>query len=152
MPAPNFELEDQFKKKVSLNDILQKGSALVVFYPGDFTMVCTAQLCNYRDNLDAFNELGVQIVGISANSPEEHIEFAKRYEFPFSLLSDPNHEVAKAYGCTSLLMLGGVSRAVFILGKNGRILYRYVEPTAITRRKADELVKILQDLKKNNLL
>jgi len=74
------------------------------------------------------------------------------YDFPFLLLSDPNHDVAKKYECTSVLMFGKVSRAVFIINRQGLILYRYVEPTVLTRRKADEILSIVTDLKSNNLL
>ncbi|MEW6056914.1 MAG: peroxiredoxin [Bdellovibrionota bacterium] len=150
--VPEFSLKDQNGQQVQLADILRGGPALLVFYPGDFTMVCTKQLCNYRDNLEAFNQFGIQIVGISGNPSESHAEFAKEYDFSFRLLSDPKKEVAKAYGCNSLLMLGGVSRAVFIVGKNGRLLYRYVEPTALTRRKADELIEVLKDLRAKHML
>jgi peroxiredoxin Q/BCP len=117
------------------------------FYPGDFQPVCTKQLCSYRDNVTSFIDFGVQIVGISKNSPEDHASFAEQYGFTFPLLSDPGHKTAKAYGCTSLLMLGGISRAVFIVGRDREVLYRYVEATVFTRRTAGELIEILAELK-----
>jgi peroxiredoxin Q/BCP len=115
-------------------------------------MVCTKQLCDYRDHLEQFVQLGVQIVGISKNSTSEHIKFARAHKFPFLLLSDSGQSVAKMYGCTSLLMMGTVSRAVFIVNTQGIILYRYVEPIALTRRTADELLDVISDLKGNQLI
>lgn len=150
--APNFVLPDHTGQDVALNEFCREGPVLLVFYPGDFTPVCTKQLCNYRDNLDQFFKFGIRVVGISSNSVEDHKRFAARYQFPFPLLSDQDKTVAKLYKCHSFLMFGAVSRAVFIIDKNQRILYRYVEPTVLTRRSADELVGILRDLKAHNLI
>lgn len=152
LPAPDFALESQTHEQVRLSDVLKKGPVLLVFYPGDFTPVCTRQLCNYRDSLESFRRYGVQLVGVSFNTPLQHKAFAAKYGFDFPLLSDPKRDVAKLYGCTSLLMLGNVSRAVFIVSADGRILYRYVEPTTLTRRKADELLEILARLRENGAL
>jgi peroxiredoxin Q/BCP len=150
--APDFTLKDHQGGTVTLNQVTPVAPILLAFYPGDFTPVCTAQMCNYRDNFESFIKHGLQVFGISHNDPESHAKFAKEYDFPFLLLSDPENKTAKAFGCTSLLMFGKVSRAVFILNTKGVILYRYVEPTTITRRKADELVGIIDDLKSNKLI
>lgn len=150
--APDFVLKDQSGGVVTLSKVTPVAPTLLVFYPGDFTYVCTKQLCNYRDNFEQFNKFGIQVFGISSNAKERHEEFAKTYDFPFLLLSDPGSQVAKSFGCTSLLMFGKVSRAVFIINTKGIILYRYVEPTTLTHRSAAELVGILQDLKDNKLI
>jgi thioredoxin-dependent peroxiredoxin len=150
--APDFTLKDHLGGYVTLSKVYPVAPTLLAFYPGDFTPVCTKQLCNYRDNFEEFNKLGVQIFGISGNDTQKHAEFAKAYDFPFLLLSDPGQQVAKSFGCTSLLMFGRVSRAVFIINTKGIILYRYVEPTTLTHRKADELAGILSDLRENKLL
>ncbi len=145
--APDFTLKDQSGKSVRLADVLKAGPALLAFYPGDFTPVCTKQLCSYADNIEAFRRFGVEVVGISSDSPESHAKFAGKHGFPFALLSDPDKQVAKAYGCTSLFMLGKVSRAVFLVGKSGEILYKHVEPTVVTHRNADDLTRVLEALK-----
>lgn len=150
--APEFSLKDDQGKIVTLTSLLAKGPVLLVFYPNDFTIVCTKQLCNYRDNLDAFKNLGIQVVGISQNPETEHSKFAEKYEFGFPLLTDEGKKVAISYGCTSALMLGGLSRAVFIVSQKGLVLYSYVEPTVLTRRSADELLRILNDLRTNKLI
>lgn len=150
--APNFELADAEGQTVSLSKWCEKGPVLLAFYPGDFSLVCTKQLCNYRDNFEKFKDFGVQVIGISANPPREHKKFEEKYAFPFPLLTDPERQVAQRFGCTSVWMMGKVSRAVFILNKNRVILYRYVEPTTITHRSSQELLGILGDLKKANLI
>ncbi len=150
--APDFSLADAEGASHTLSEYCKKGPVVVAFYPGDFTLVCTKQLCSYRDNLEGFGKYGVQILGISANPPEQHKKFASKYAFPFPLLTDPGREVAKQFGCTSAWMLNRVSRAVFILNQKRMILYRYVEPTILTHRSADELIGILGDLKGAKLI
>lgn len=150
--APEFSLLNQNNERVELKQLLGNQALLIVFYPGDFTPVCTKQLCSYRDSLRDFKALGVNIVGISKNSPEEHAEFAKKYHFEFDLLSDQNREIQRRYGATSLFLLGGGTRAVYVISKNGRIIYRYIEPTPITHRKAKDLLLVLEDLKNNKII
>jgi peroxiredoxin Q/BCP len=151
-PAPAFALDDDQGKSILLGEILQRGPVLLTFYPGDFTPVCTKQLCSYQDSIQKFSQYGVQVVGISKNSPKEHQDFRKAYGFTFPLLSDPDKTVMKAYGVTSLIMLGGTSRAVYVLAKNGTVLYRYVEPTTLTHRKPGELLKVLEFLREKKLI
>lgn len=150
--APDFTLNDHKGGKVTLSEVMNNAPTLLAFYPGDFTPVCTRQLCTYRDKIEDFKKFNVQIFGISSNPVESHAKFAEKYEFPFLLLSDPGKLTAKKYDCASILLLGQISRAVFILNTRGIVLYRYVEPTTITHRKPEELVHILSDLKENNLI
>jgi peroxiredoxin Q/BCP len=145
--APDFKLQNENEEWVTLGELVKDAPVMLAFYPGDFTPVCTRQLCGYQNAYDRFVSYGIRVVGISANTPEEHQKFRNAYRFGFNLLSDPGHGVAKAYGITSLFMLGGLSRAVFILGKGGKILYRHVEATSLTHRKADEIIEVLDGLK-----
>jgi peroxiredoxin Q/BCP len=150
--APDFTLPDHLGNLVSLGQMCVNGPVLIVFYPKDFTKVCTKQLCNYSDNMSGFQELGVQVVGISQNSASSHSLFAKRFSFPFKLLTDVNHSVTRDFDCSSLFMFGAMSRAVFIVSAKRVILYRYVEPTVLTHRSAKELLQILTDLRANKLI
>jgi peroxiredoxin Q/BCP len=150
--APEFSLLDETGEPISLHETLEKGPVLLAFYPADFTPVCTRQMCNYRDSLEEFNAQGIQILGISRNTVDSHKRFKARYDIPFPLLSDPKNNIARLFGCTSLLLFGGVSRAVFIVDQKGRILYRYVEPTPLTRRNSKELVQVIQQLKAQNVI
>jgi peroxiredoxin Q/BCP len=150
--APNFVLPDDKGVERSLKDLLVKGPLMLVFYPNDFTLVCTKQLCSYQNVFDQFSSFGIQIVGVSHNDIKSHAEFRERYKFNFPLLSDPDKKIFKTYGVTSLFMFGGTSRAVFIISKRGSIIYRHVEATILTHRKVPELLEVLTELNKAKML
>src|SRR5215510_9906657 len=80
-----------------LSEMLRKGAVLLVFYPKDNTLVCTRQLCNYRDNLSVFDEFDVSIAAINDDPIETHRAFAAKYDFPFALASDVDRRVCHAY-------------------------------------------------------
>ncbi|MCE9624715.1 MAG: redoxin domain-containing protein, partial [Deltaproteobacteria bacterium] len=124
--APDFNMLDQNQERVELKKILAKGKVLLVFYPGNDTPVCTAQLCDYRDHYGAFQQLGVQIYGISIAHPEDFAnkKFADKYQFPFPLLNDYDSRVTKAYKVISIT--GMPKRALFLLAEDGTILYKHV--------------------------
>lgn len=145
--APDFKLPDHNNEMHHLAQYLAKGPVLLAFYPGDFQPVCKRQLCAYQESLDRLRSYGVEILGISANTPEQHEEFRNEYAITFPLLSDHKRLVTKAYQITSLFLLGGSSRAVFILNRDGTVLYRHVEPTTITHRKPNELMQALEEMR-----
>ena len=116
--APQFVLPDDQGGQFSLAE--QAGQKiLLVFYPGDNTPVCTKQLCDYRDGVEAFAGLGVQVVGISDDSAESHRKFRQKYDLPFTLLSDPGLEVAALYDSKGML---GMKRSVFLVDEAGATL------------------------------
>lgn len=143
--AKDFELIDAQGAPVKLSSYWAKGPVLFVFYPGDFTPVCTAQLCDYRDNFGQFQSLGVQIVGISKDAPERHREFAAKHGFKFPLITDAKGEVIQAWGCASKWSFGLPSRAVCLVNGRGEIAWKYVETFAITRRRTDQLVREIRE-------
>ena len=140
--APDFELPNdhggQFRLSKHAGERL-----LLVFYPGDNTPVCTAQLCDYRDGIEAFANLGVRVVGISADDADSHRAFRQKHKLPFELLSDTEYEVAKKYGCKGAL---GMKRAVFLVDEAGIVRYSHVESLALFRRTAEELLDVIAAL------
>lgn len=140
--APDFELEDDNGDLFRLSDLAGK-KVLLVFYPGDNTPVCTAQLCDYRDGIEAFADLGVTIVGISSDDTDSHRNFRDKHTLPFILLSDTDYAVAKQYGCKGAL---GIKRAVFLLDEHGIVRHAHIEALSLFRRRADELLEIIQGL------
>lgn len=137
--APDFTLEDQDGKPFSLRE--QRGRRLILaFYPGDGTPVCTRQLCEYRDGIEEFSGLGVEVVGLSRDDAESHRGFRARHKLPFRLLSDPDMEVAGQYGCKGLI---GMKRGVFVLDEDQLIRYAHVEAVSIFRRRKDELIEAI---------
>lgn len=140
--APDFELEADNGGRFKLS--AQRGKrVLLVFYPGDNTPVCTAQLCEYRDGFDDYRELGVEVVGISKDDGDSHRDFKRKRMLPFTLLSDRDLVAAKLYGASGLL---GMKRATFLVDEHGVIRYAHVEALALFRRSHDELVEAVRAL------
>ena len=140
--APGFVLEDDQGQSFDLGRHSGK-KVLLVFYPGDDTPVCTKQLCDYRDGIEAFEGLGVEVVGISGDDGESHRRFRAKHDLPFTLLSDPGLKVAAAYDSKGLL---GMKRSVFLVDEAGVIRYRHVESVALFRRSREELLEAISAL------
>ncbi|MCB1139836.1 MAG: peroxiredoxin [Leptospiraceae bacterium] len=146
--APDFQLTSDDGKQTRLSDM--ERPLLLVFYPGDDTPVCTAQLCDYRDNISAFQGLGVTVVGISKDEASSHQAFKAKHKLPFTLLTDEDCKVAEKFGARALL--GGMKRAVVLIGKDNAILYSHVESVALFKRTAEELSEAMEGLKKEGKL
>jgi len=140
--APDFTLPST-AGEIRLADRLGERDVLLVFYPGDDTPVCTKQLCDYQENLGAFEELGVDVLGINPQGLESHERFAKKHGLGFPLLSDVDKSVCRAYGAIGLL--GSAKRALVLVGANGRIRYKRTD-LPIFHRSAAELEEILGNL------
>jgi peroxiredoxin Q/BCP len=119
------------------------GVTLLVFYPGDDTSVCTAQLCEYRDGIEAFQGLDTDVVGINADSLESHKKFREKHSLPFTLLVDSDMKVADAYDCKALM---GMKRGVYLIDETGVIRYRHVEALSVFRRSRAELIQAIKAL------
>ena len=92
--APPFTLPDASGQMVSLGDFIGK-KVLIIFYPGDDTPVCTAQLCDYRNNVSEFSKRGIAVLGISADSPESHQRFAEKNNLQLVASAVPEAERLK---------------------------------------------------------
>jgi peroxiredoxin len=119
--APDFTLPSTHGE-LTLSKALKQGAVLLVFYPGDDTPVCTKQLCNYRDNLDVFRDLGVQVIAINPQSEQSHRKFADKHAFPFPVVADTGKTVCRQYG--ALNFLGMAKRALVLIGRDGTIKWR----------------------------
>lgn len=124
-PAPAFALPDQSGRTVRLEDFRGR-KLLVYFYPKADTPGCTTQSCAVRDAREELASLGVDVVGISPDPPEDQAAFDRKYGLGFPLLSDPDHEVADAYGAWGERTLygkkvTGVIRSSFLIDEEGRI-------------------------------
>ncbi|CDH20726.1 thiol peroxidase, thioredoxin-dependent [Xenorhabdus bovienii str. kraussei Quebec] len=95
--APKFSLPDQDGETVSVSDF--KGQrVLVYFYPKAMTPGCTVQACSLRDKMNELKEIGVEVLGISTDTPERLSRFAEKERLNFTLLSDVDHQVAEQFG------------------------------------------------------
>ena len=119
----DFSLPDADNQTRSLSEFLARGRVILYFYPADFTPVCTAEACAFRDNFAGVEEIGVQIVGVSPQSAGSHRRFTDRYDLPFPLLSDERKSVIKQ--CKAEGPFGfGVRRVTYLLDTDGTILNR----------------------------
>lgn len=116
--APLFTLPST-RGEIVLADELKQGPVLLVFYPGDDTPVCTKQLCNYRDNLESFAELGIRVIAINPQSLDSHAKFSSKYKLPFPVVADADGEMCRAYGARSFL--GTTRRALVLVGHDGKV-------------------------------
>lgn len=149
-PAPDFSLTgldgQGAEVQVRLSDL--RGRPVVLyFYPKDDTPGCTKQACGLRDEWSAFRAAGAEVLGVSPDDVASHRAFAAKYDLPFTLLSDPDHEVAEAYGVwKEKSMFGrkfwGIERSTFVIDRDGRIeaVFRRVKPA----RHATQVLGVLE--------
>ncbi|MBI4470796.1 MAG: thioredoxin-dependent thiol peroxidase [Acidobacteria bacterium] len=123
--APSFSLRDTQGKTVKLQDLKGKKIALY-FYPKDMTPGCTKEACNLRDNFSALKRHNITVLGVSSDDQISHQRFTEKFELPFPLLSDPEHEIAERYGVWGEKKLYGktymgIKRMTFMIDEEGRI-------------------------------
>ncbi len=131
-PAPDFTTTDQDGKPVHLADL--KGHyAVVYFYPKDETPGCTKEACSFRDGWEALKKRGVVIIGVSMDTADSHKAFAKNHQLPFTLVSDPNGDLAAKYGVPLVEHNGQkyTKRQSFVVAPDGKLkkIYREVDVT-----------------------
>lgn len=133
-PAPDFTLVSDAGEEVTLSSL--RGTPVVLyFYPRDDTPGCTTQACGIRDAWGAFERAGAVVLGVSPDSEASHAAFREKYDLPFTLLADPDHAAAEAYGTwvertrdgkTSM----GMERSTFVIDAAGNVakIFRRVKP------------------------
>ena len=132
--APDFTLVSDTGEEVTLSQF--RGRPVVLyFYPKDDTPGCTTQACGIRDQWDHFAERGAVVLGVSPDTPESHVRFREKYGLPFTLLADPEHEVADRYGVwvekqTYGKTYWGIERSTFVIDAEGNVarVLRRVKP------------------------
>jgi peroxiredoxin Q/BCP len=136
--APDFTLPGTSNKSYSLSQF--RGQTVVlVFYPGDDTLVCTKQLCAYNNELSQFSNVNAQIMAISAQDVASHEAFSAKQGYKFPLLSDTDKTVASLYSVVGLF--GLPKRSVFVVDANGVIKYAHRSVLGVTYRPVSELIE-----------
>lgn len=159
--APAFEAKDQQENTWKSADHVGKGILVVYFYPADLTGGCTKQACGFRDDMQALKDKGVQVVGVSGDSSENHQKFEKVHHLNFTLLADEHGDIAKAFGVP--LKPGNVfkykidgkletlkrgvtaARWTFVIDKKGNIILKNTKVNAAGDSKA--IMKLVESLK-----
>ncbi|GEQ06886.1 thioredoxin-dependent thiol peroxidase [Staphylococcus gallinarum] len=123
---PQFKLENQNGEVIS-NETIKGNKTVLYFYPRDNTPTCTTEACDFRDNLASFNELGVNVFGISGDSKKKHQNFIEKLGLNFDLLVDEDFQLSKATGVYQLKKSFGkesmgIVRTTFILDEEGKVI------------------------------
>jgi peroxiredoxin Q/BCP len=129
-PAPDFTLPSTTGEPVSLKQFKGKKTVVLYFYPKDETPGCTKEACAFRDLSAEFDAHGAVILGVSNDPMESHLKFKDKLQLPFTLLSDEDAAVSRAYGVYKQKNLYGkksmgIERATFIIDRTGRIAQIY---------------------------
>jgi peroxiredoxin Q/BCP len=154
-PAPVFESIDDQGKPWKSTDHVGKKVVVLYFYPADFTGGCTKQACSFRDDMGQLTGKGVEVVGISGDTAPSHALFKKHHQLNFTLLADEDGSVAKKFGVP--LAKGGevkvkdlntvikqgvrAARWTFVIGKDGKVLYKNTKVNAAEDSK--DILKVL---------
>jgi len=122
--APDFKVPST-KGEVALKDFRGK-NVILYFYPKDDTPGCTREACDFRDNVKRFQAKNSVILGVSPDSLKSHEKFQQKFSLPFTLLSDEDKEISKAYGVYKKKSLYGreymgIERTTFVIGEDGKI-------------------------------
>lgn len=112
--APEFTLPNQDDQSVSLSTLLRHGPLILYFYPADFTPGCTREACSIRDLHGELQQVGLDVAGVSPQSPTTHRAFREKYHLPFTLLSDVDKFVVRMYDVLGPLGIG-VRRATYLI-------------------------------------
>jgi peroxiredoxin Q/BCP len=149
--APDFELRDQRGEVVRLRDFRGRWVVLY-FYPKDDTPGCTKEACSFRDHHSGLEAAGAVVLGVSGDSEQSHQKFADKYSLPFTLLQDPGHHVAKAYGAWGTKNRygrthEGILRSTFLIAPSGSIAH--VWPRVRPERHAEEVLGWLRKQQSN---
>ena len=132
--APVFTAKNANGETVRLKD-LRGQNVVLYFYPKDDTPGCTKEACSFRDAFAKFKKRGIEVIGVSPDSEASHKKFAAKYKLPFTLLADPDHSIADAYGVYGeKKFMGrtymGVKRMTFLIDEKGKIkkVFEKVKP------------------------
>lgn len=142
--APDFTGTTNEGRAVRLSDLRGRKRVVLVFYPGDDTPICTAQLCALRDNWSALQAENAAVYGVNPASSERHTGFAAKNRLPFPLLVDTKGEITARYGCRAVF--GIVKRTVYVLDRQGKVAWVKRGNPAVS-----EILRALHDLKDNSV-
>jgi peroxiredoxin Q/BCP len=141
--APDFELRGTngpFKLSQHRGE-----RVVLLFYPGDNTMVCTKQFCSYRDRAEDFASLNATVVGISSQDLSSHEQFTAKHGLNVPLLADVDKSVAKSYSAVTP-GLGSTARAVIVIDEQGVVRHRHDHRLGLDYQTVDELREALEQI------
>lgn len=146
--APSFSLASSTGKTLTNEDLKGKWN-VIYFYPGDFTQGCTLEANAFQKDIQKYKDLGANIIGVSVDSVEKHVDFSKSCNLQFTLLSDPGGVVSNKYG--SLIDLGFIgkfsNRQTYIVDPEGKIRYVFTDVESHLTEHSADVLRALTSLK-----
>ena len=144
--VPSFELKNQYGELFSSDSVVGKKNLVIYFYPKDDTPGCTKEACSFRDQFAVFADADAMIIGISAQSVESHLAFAKKHRLNYLLLSDTGNQVRKLFGVPGNLFGLIPGRVTYIVDKKGEVIYIF-NSQMDAEKHVEEALRILQVMK-----
>lgn len=144
--VPHFELKDQYGDLFKLDSVLGKKNLVIYFYPKDDTPGCTKEACSFRDQFEVFAEEDAIIIGISAQSVESHLEFAKTHRLNYTLLSDMGNNVRNLFGVPKSFFGMFPGRVTYVINKKGEVVYLFNSQIRVQKH-IDDALQVLQEMK-----
>jgi peroxiredoxin len=148
-PAPDFTALDHDRQAVTLSDHWRAGPVVLVFFPAAFSRVCTAEMCTFRDRMDALRQLSATVLGVSADTFFSLKAWRDALQLNFPLLSDFNKEALHLYHVYNVDlygMRGTAKRAVFVIDTSGVIRHREVLDDVTREPDYDKVREVLASL------
>lgn len=144
--APAITAPDQDGNSVDFATLYKKGTVLVFFYPKAHTGGCTDQVCSLRDDFEVLSEKGVTVVGVSTDGQEAQKSFKEKFNLPYTLISDPEMKVVKAFGVplVGAGLIGSMASRQAYLVRDGKIVWRDLK--ASTKKQADDVLAALKTI------
>lgn len=142
---PDFSLKDQDGNTFNMKDSVGNSVFVIFFYPKDESPVCTKEACTFRDSLNIFKKMGVQVIGINQGSVESHKKFQQDDQLNFELLSDPDEVVIKAFGVKGGLF---TKRITFVVDTSGEIVFK-TESSTDGKKHVSETLAYIRQLRKH---
>lgn len=127
---PDFTAKDAQENDFDSRDFVGQKPLVIYFYPKDNTPGCTTQACSFRDQYEDFTNLGAEVIGISSDSEKSHDKFARHYQLPFILLSDPDKSIRKKFGVKTDYFGLLPGRTTYVADKSGIITYIFDSTSA----------------------
>jgi peroxiredoxin Q/BCP len=140
--APDFTLPSTSGENFTLSKNAWGKPCVIYFYPKDFTKVCTAEACDFRDQFEAFRELDIPVVGISRDNITTHRKFKNEHKLPFELLSDASGKVCKSYD--ALIPIVNMPKRVTYFIDGDQVIQGVYSDMFESKKHVDEMVKHLK--------
>lgn len=140
---PKFKLNDQHNKLFNIDSVLGTKNLVIYFYPKDDSPGCTKEACSFRDQYADFEDADAMVIGISSQSVESHLNFAKKHHLNYTLLSDPDNKVRKMFNVPANFFGLIPGRVSYVVNKQGKVVYIF-DSQIMAEKHVTEALRILQ--------